>query len=78
MRSMSCNHVSSAGRASAGEPWTRDDTPGVRHAAHFNAAGAALPTAQTLQAGFDFLQAEATIGGYVVRRAEAVRRFRAD
>ncbi len=42
----------------------RADTPGCRHVLHLNNAGAALPTARTLQAVQDHLALEAEIGGY--------------
>lgn len=43
--------------------WTRSDTPGVQHAAHFNAAGSSLPTQTTVDAACSFLKLEAEIGG---------------
>jgi len=42
----------------------RADTPGTRHACHFNAAGAALPTATMIAAIVEHLQLESRIGGY--------------
>ncbi|MFC5833899.1 N-methyl-L-tryptophan oxidase [Nonomuraea insulae] len=49
----------------------RARTPGTRHARHFNAAGAALPSTATLAAVIDHLKLEARIGGY--EAAEAAR-----
>ncbi|MEO8557720.1 MAG: aminotransferase class V-fold PLP-dependent enzyme [Rhodospirillales bacterium] len=42
----------------------RAGTPGCRHVLHLNNAGAALPTARTLQVVQDHLVLEAEIGGY--------------
>jgi cysteine desulfurase / selenocysteine lyase len=39
-------------------------TPGVRHVAHFNSAGAALPSRGVLDTVIEHLQLEADIGGY--------------
>ena len=47
----------------------RARTPGVREAHHFNAAGAALPSARTLAATLDHLQLESRIGGYEASNA---------
>ncbi|MBT2227861.1 FAD-dependent oxidoreductase [Nonomuraea sp. NEAU-A123] len=49
----------------------RANTPGTLHAHHFNAAGAALPSAATLAAVIDHLNLEARVGGY--EAAEAAR-----
>lgn len=49
----------------------RSRTPGTRHARHFNAAGAALPSENVLRTVVDHLNLEARIGGY--EAAEAVR-----
>ncbi|MFI7130722.1 FAD-dependent oxidoreductase [Nonomuraea sp. NPDC050153] len=49
----------------------RADTPGTRHAHHFNAAGAALPSSATLAEVIDHLNLEARVGGY--EAAEAAR-----
>lgn len=49
----------------------RANTPGTRHARHFNAAGAALPSAATLAEVIDHLNLEARVGGY--EAAEAAR-----
>jgi selenocysteine lyase/cysteine desulfurase/glycine/D-amino acid oxidase-like deaminating enzyme len=46
-------------------------TPGTRHARHFNAAGAALPSETVLRTVVDHLNLEARIGGY--EAAEAAR-----
>lgn len=44
--------------------WTRGSTPGLGKAiAHFNAAGASLPTRSTLDAATSYLELEAEIGG---------------
>lgn len=42
----------------------RQATPGCAHVAHLNNAGAALPSAATLQTQIDHLEMEARIGGY--------------
>src|SRR5690349_11491823 len=42
----------------------RRETPGVRHVAHLNNAGAALPPALVTDAVIEHLEAEARIGGY--------------
>ncbi len=58
-------------------PRVRHDTPGVAHVAHFNNAGAALPTRAVLDAMTDHLWLEARVGGYEAAaiRAEALDRF---
>lgn len=58
-------------------PRVRHDTPGVAHVAHFNNAGAALPTRSVLDAMTDHLWLEARVGGYEAAaiRAEALDRF---
>jgi monomeric sarcosine oxidase len=48
----------------------RAKTPGMRHARHFNAAGAALPSSATLSTVVEHLRLESRIGGY--EAAEAV------
>lgn len=53
-------------RAADTSDWTRGDTPGTEVAAHFNAAGSALPTRQVLDAQKAYLDAEATIGGCIL------------
>jgi len=42
----------------------REDTPGCAHVAHFNHAGSSLSPRPVLDAVFDHLTLEATIGGY--------------
>jgi cysteine desulfurase/selenocysteine lyase len=42
----------------------RAQTPGVRHVAHFNSAGAALPSTPVLETTIGHLRLEAEIGGY--------------
>ncbi len=42
----------------------RADTPGVRNVVHFNNAGSALMPQQVLQGMLEYLQLEASIGGY--------------
>ncbi|MEJ3742874.1 N-methyl-L-tryptophan oxidase [Actinomycetes bacterium KLBMP 9797] len=49
----------------------RAATPGTRHARHFNAAGAALPSESVLSTIVEHLRLEARIGGY--EAAEAAR-----
>lgn len=58
-------------------PRVRHDTPGVAHVAHFNNAGAALPTRAVLDAMTDHLWLEARVGGYEAAAicAEALDRF---
>ncbi|MCB1013975.1 MAG: aminotransferase class V-fold PLP-dependent enzyme [Acidimicrobiales bacterium] len=58
-------------------PRVRHDTPGVAHVAHFNNAGAALPTRQVLEAMTDHLWLEARVGGYEAAavRADELDRF---
>ena len=58
-------------------PRVRHDTPGVVHVAHFNNAGAALPTRPVLDAMTDHLWLEARVGGYEAAaiRREALDRF---
>ncbi|MBL8774420.1 MAG: aminotransferase class V-fold PLP-dependent enzyme [Acidimicrobiales bacterium] len=56
-------------------PRVRHDTPGVAHVAHFNNAGAALPTRPVLDAMTDHLWLEARVGGY---EAAAIRRDELD
>lgn len=58
-------------------PRVRHDTPGVAHVAHFNNAGAALPSRPVLDAMTDHLWLEARVGGYEAAaiRAEAIDRF---
>ncbi|MFI5932258.1 N-methyl-L-tryptophan oxidase [Actinoplanes sp. NPDC051494] len=45
-------------------PSIRAATPGTRHARHFNAAGAALPSAAMLRTVVEHLNLESRIGGY--------------
>ncbi|MGW0653859.1 aminotransferase class V-fold PLP-dependent enzyme, partial [Streptomyces umbrinus] len=47
----------------------RAATPGMRHARHMNAAGAALPSAATLAAVTDHLRLESLLGGYEAAEA---------
>ncbi|GLY03146.1 hypothetical protein Acsp01_35250 [Actinoplanes sp. NBRC 101535] len=47
----------------------RAATPGTRHARHFNAAGAALPSEATLGTVIEHLRLEARIGGYEAAEA---------
>lgn len=47
----------------------RHDTPGVPGVVHLNNAGAALPSAQTLEAQIAHLRLEARIGGYEAKAA---------
>jgi selenocysteine lyase/cysteine desulfurase len=47
----------------------RAETPGCERVAHLNNAGAALPTAQVLDAQVDYLRAEAAGGGYETEAA---------
>lgn len=50
----------------------RQDTPGVANVIHFNNAGAALPTRETLARVIGHLELEAAIGGYeAAERADA-------
>jgi selenocysteine lyase/cysteine desulfurase len=51
----------------------RAETPGTAHRAHLNNAGAALMTRRTLAAMSEFLELEATIGGYEAAAAFADR-----
>nr|MDT0659485.1 N-methyl-L-tryptophan oxidase [Micromonospora sp. DSM 115978] len=51
----------------------RAATPGTRHARHFNAAGAALPSDTVLSAVVEHLRLEARIGGYEAAEAAAGR-----
>ncbi|MGA5499957.1 FAD-dependent oxidoreductase [Streptomyces umbrinus] len=51
----------------------RAATPGMRHARHMNAAGAALPSAATLAAVTDHLRLESLLGGYEAAEALADR-----
>ncbi|MEU5289592.1 N-methyl-L-tryptophan oxidase [Streptomyces umbrinus] len=51
----------------------RAATPGMRHARHMNAAGAALPSAATLAAVTDHLRLESLLGGYEAAEALAER-----
>ncbi|MEV2189428.1 FAD-dependent oxidoreductase [Streptomyces phaeochromogenes] len=51
----------------------RAATPGMRHARHMNAAGAALPSAATLVAVTDHLRLESLLGGYEAAEALADR-----
>ncbi|MFS8198425.1 FAD-dependent oxidoreductase [Streptomyces sp. CWNU-52B] len=51
----------------------RAATPGMRHAHHMNAAGAALPSAATLAAVTDHLRLESLLGGYEAAEALADR-----
>ncbi len=55
----------------------RSDTPASATVAHLNNAGAALPPKVVLDEVIDFLQSEATIGGYeiVARDAERLNRM---
>lgn len=49
----------------------RNDTPGVQHVLHFNNAGSALPPQPVTDALIDYLQAEATFGGYETAASRA-------
>jgi cysteine desulfurase / selenocysteine lyase len=49
----------------------RRDTPGTRHVAHLNNAGAALPPMQVTEAAIAHLRAEAESGGYEAATAAA-------
>ncbi|MFJ2263530.1 FAD-dependent oxidoreductase [Streptomyces sp. NPDC087844] len=51
----------------------RAATPGMRHAHHMNAAGAALPSAATLDTVTDHLRLESLLGGYEAAEALADR-----
>ncbi|MFD7712486.1 aminotransferase class V-fold PLP-dependent enzyme, partial [Streptomyces sp. NPDC059786] len=51
----------------------RAATPGMRHAHHMNAAGAALPSAATLAAVTEHLRLESLLGGYEAAEALADR-----
>ncbi|WP_419665522.1 FAD-dependent oxidoreductase [Streptomyces sp. 2-1] len=51
----------------------RAATPGMRHARHMNAAGAALPSAATLAAVTSHLRLESLLGGYEAAEALADR-----
>lgn len=42
----------------------RADTPATRTLAHFNNAGAALPPMQVVNAAKEYLDLEASLGGY--------------
>ncbi len=49
----------------------RSDTPGVQSVLHFNNAGSALPPQPVTDALIDYLQAEATFGGYETAASRA-------
>lgn len=49
----------------------RGETPGVAEAAHFGAAGSALPPAPVLNTVVEFLNLEARVGGYEAARLRA-------
>jgi cysteine desulfurase/selenocysteine lyase len=55
----------------------RDRTPGCATGHHLNAAGAALPTRETLETVLEYLRIEAFTGGYEAAGRELERRDRA-